>query len=384
MQFLASLLFAWLVSHCLNLLGLRPFHRLPKDTHWTLRARAIQPARNAVFLNTLTVMFLTLGLVERLFGRADTSSLLPIGVLLGTVLGMEVLSRATYPEYSWWKWFSTTIPQTLLAFVPWVPLVVGFTLMPWYLDSEAWIIIAVTTALLLGYLLGGWLWIQKKIGYFVPANAELSSEVTGVAARMGMPPPAVFTYESPVANALAVVTNHTVLFASRTLEILTPEQVRLVAAHECGHLSESRSVRTARVVFGLWTLVFLFIRPMHIAMGIGWTLFVIVMTWLIQHKAKQTLGAKMETRADQAAIAFSPEEQIAYANALCRMHESSLVPAVMRGKGLPHGHLYDRMLAAGATPDFPRPEPAGRVPVWVSILVIAAWFAFGLLANKGD
>lgn len=85
----------------------------------------------------------------------------------------------------------------------WAPLVIDLPFMPWHLDSEAWLIIAVTTVLLLGYILGGCLWIQRKFGYFVPANAELSSEIAGVAARMGMSPPAVFTYESPIANALS-------------------------------------------------------------------------------------------------------------------------------------------------------------------------------------
>jgi hypothetical protein len=40
----------------------------------------------------------------------------------------------------------------------------------------------------------------------------------------------------------------------------------------------------------------------------------------------------------------------------------------MPGKHLTHPHLYDRMLDAGVTPDFPRPAPAKRT-AWTSTVV---------------
>jgi hypothetical protein len=39
------------------------------------------------------------------------------------------------------------------------------------------------------------------------------------------------------------------------------------------------------------------------------------------------------------------------------MYEGNLVPAVLRGRRLTHPHLYDRLVAAGLAPAYPRPAP---------------------------
>jgi hypothetical protein len=44
--------------------------------------------------------------------------------------------------------------------------------------------------------------------------------------------------------------------------------------------------------------------------------------------------------------------------------------AVMPRKRMPHPHLYDRLVIAGITPDFPRPKPPARWGSKVAMLLI--------------
>jgi hypothetical protein len=52
---------------------------------------------------------------------------------------------------------------------------------------------------------------------------------------------------------------------------------------------------------------------------------------------------------------------------LARLHEDNLVPAVVAQQHSTHPHLYDRLIAAGVTPDFPRPPAAAKM-AWHGLL----------------
>jgi hypothetical protein len=72
-----------------------------------------------------------------------------------------------------------------------------------------------------------------------------------------------------------------------------------------------------------------------------------------------------EQRADRAesdAIA----DATAYAKSLTTLHQANLTPAVMPGKQT-HPHLYDRLLAGGVQPDFPRPRPPSRAKPMLAV-----------------
>jgi hypothetical protein len=76
----------------------------------------------------------------------------------------------------------------------------------------------------------------------------------------------------------------------------------------------------------------------------------------------------MEIRADKAAIENQLDTAV-YARALAHMYEANQMPAVMPRRSLgPHPDLYDRMLEAGLTPDFPKPSPPKRRASLVSLL----------------
>jgi hypothetical protein len=89
------------------------------------------------------------------------------------------------------------------------------------------------------------------------------------------------------------------------------------------------------------------------------------------------LSRQLERRADRLATERETREG-AYARALRKISEVNLTPLVEPGKGGTHPHVYDRLVAAGAPPDFPRPAPPSlartRLAGLAAILVlVAAW-----------
>src|SRR5262245_57240378 len=82
---------------------------------------------------------------------------------------------------------------------------------------------------------------------------------------------------------------------------------------------------------------------------------------------------RLEHRADRIARDAQPGEG-AYARALARVHEVNLSPVVAPGKGSSHPHLYDRLMAVGAPPDYPRPKaPSARRLHLGRAAVVSAW-----------
>lgn len=87
----------------------------------------------------------------------------------------------------------------------------------------------------------------------------------------------------------------------------------------------------------------------------------------------------MEKRADQFAIESEFINPEVYARALERLYQTNQMPAVMpRRSNKIHPDLYDRMLAAGVTPDFPKPQPPSRLS-WTSYMALAGLFALPVL-----
>jgi hypothetical protein len=88
---------------------------------------------------------------------------------------------------------------------------------------------------------------------------------------------------------------------------------------------------------------------------------------------------RLETRADAMAKGNEAETG-AYAQALLKLYTDNLLPAVSARKRATHPHLYDRLLAAGVTPDFPRPAPALSMSWNGWVFSLLAGFLFGIFA----
>ena len=178
-----------------------------------------------------------------------------------------------------------------------------------------------------------------------------------------------------MANAIAFVLERKIGVTDAALATLDDDQLAAVCAHEMAHLAEPRRVILARAsgafLLGLYiALIMASVRPILGSFGpdgmlwgiIAAFLFLIVGVLLLKR-----LGRKMEIRADSHATGWEPSPGT-YARALERIAQVNLVPAVMGSRRNVHPDLYDRMIQAGVTPDFPRPA---RPPRWAFVLGLA-------------
>ena len=218
---------------------------------------------------------------------------------------------------------------------------------------------------------GLWMWIGEKLGVFVLAKeSDLISEIAHrTSQRMNVSCRKIWILRSPVGYAAALTVTHDLIFSEGLLNAHSNEEIAAVCAHELAHLSESPSIHQIRLVHSFGWFPFVFARPVfHI---FDW--FGIALLWLpsaFLGLGLRGLTRKMEVRADSAANE-NQEASGVYARALERLYRSNHVPAVMPSSRLTHPHLYDRLLAAGITPDYDRPMPPNKLD-WTSGLIIFA------------
>jgi Zn-dependent protease with chaperone function len=168
-------------------------------------------------------------------------------------------------------------------------------------------------------------------------------------------------------SAFALPYTGDLLFSDRLLDTHPDEEIAAICAHELGHLGESKWIRAARLLGLLFVVPWLFVRPIALTWGIGGVFAAGLLSWFISDAAHR-LGRRMEQRADRIGRE-NESESGAYARALARLHEVNLVPAVMPMRRL-HPDLYDRLLAAGVQPDYPRPEKPEKSSWHLPILCV--------------
>ncbi len=191
------------------------------------------------------------------------------------------------------------------------------------------------------------------------------------------------------ATALAFPFGRVVAVTDTALNACADEELGAVCSHELAHLNEPRRIHFARLAGQFAWLPLFLLGPLQGALGAGRGLLVGAGGCLLAHVLVRRMVLALEKRADVAAKAHEGEPG-AYARALEKLHEINLMPAVMRSWLPTHPHLYDRLLAAGITPDYPRPKPPSRwrAKVALSCLLFAAvfcaimWMGFALAVQS--
>jgi Zn-dependent protease with chaperone function len=245
----------------------------------------------------------------------------------------------------------------------------------------AWLVALV--ALLAGFWLpkGGWLWLwlplvaallyaistgvtyrpARAFGLVVPARhavvraverarSELPTSVQGVEELTWLMP-----------NALAFPLLGRIAFTQACADALDEDALSAIALHELGHLNEPKSLRWFRPLLALSLLPVAAVTLLsngHFELLLGLVLFSLLLV---------VFGLRLTRRLEQAADAHAAEYSRVYASALESLHRAAGIPAVT-SKRTSHPSLYDRMLAAGAVPSYPRPKPPRTGVVWLSLI----------------
>jgi Zn-dependent protease with chaperone function len=337
-----------------NWLALIPWRR-SRGQHWTERARQYHPARYAAASN--------LWALPAVFAMAsvllwpETASRWPavaFVVCIGTILGTIPMTREVFPRIPMRELLHQVFVGWALQFVQWFIFLGAVAWMPEQFNLQVLPIVASVVTLLFFWSRSLWLFAGLQFRYIGPAPERLQRIVRDTAARMNLPVPATYLLESPIAQAYAMPDTRRLLFSRRSLELLSDDELASVCAHEMGHLTESRSQYGRRYLIWLVWLPWLLLKPMVHAWGLIGFLVLLANTMTLPAVCRR-FSHKMEERADKMAASTQTDPGV-YASALLRIYEDNLAPAVVAKEQLTHPHLYDRLLAAGVTPDFPRPK----------------------------
>lgn len=364
-------------------LALVPWRR-SAGSHWTERARLLWPARRVQ-----VGMSVALGSTAVILGALDhqdevIGSLSFLGIACGYLGGSFFSTREIEPRYRFLVWLNEMFWALLVQFGIIGILFALMATMPNTLGPADWLRVALGFLGMAVIATGLWLPLFKLFPRKAePEEARLNAIVKEVSAQTGVTPRWTFYGKSPQARAGALVYLRSLVVTSRVMEILDDEELRAVLHHEMAHLREGLVVRLSRLLPLAGFAVFVFIPPVLHHHGFGGFMLLALCPFLCG-RLSRAIARRMEQQADDAAIHGA--DPVKYAHALEKFHEANQIPAVMRSNTMVHPHLYDRMLAAGVTPDYRRPDRPGPMawPGWAVLLVPVVLFAMFMTERVSD
>jgi Zn-dependent protease with chaperone function len=364
------------VTFVLNWFSLIPWRR-NTDKHWTEQARLLAPASAAARSNLL--MIPAVFMLTTAMACPEARSLwLFMGVLsmAGAYSGTLFFDHEIFPRIPMPDLSRQVLINWLVRFWIWFVFISAAVLMPDEFNLKAWGIAGTVAVLWMLWTHAGWFWIGKKLGWLRPAPERLSKIAGDVSSKMNIPCREVFVMRSSLSQAYAFPRKSALGFTDRLLEILSDDEVGSICAHELAHLTESKAVRFSRSLRSLVYMPWIFFNPLMHTFGI-FPLFGLIFIIVGAPRIYSKISRKLESQADYLAKANEGNGGT-YARALARIHEDRLIPAVTSKKNNTHPDLYDRLLAAGVTPDFPKLPPPGHM-AWHGI--IFAMLAGGLFGG---
>jgi Zn-dependent protease with chaperone function len=337
--------------------------------HWTERARLLWPARR-VLAGVTVACLISAGMLSSLVKLPWSDAAVFWPAIPGCLVGSFFFTREIEPRYTFPKWLHETFWQVLVQFGVLGIFIWLLHTMPNVMQLHDWLRFALGMLAVIVILTGLWL---PVLYFFLKAkkspDLRLERLVDEKAAQTGIRPWRVYYGESPLARAAALSYLRSLVFTSRVLDVLDDDELRSIILHELAHLRENLAISLSRLIPVLSLMLITFIHPLMHHMGTAGLFWLVVVILLLLKLAKR-IARRMEHHADDAAIQGTADAAI-YARALEKIYQANQLPAVMRSNNMVHPHLYDRMLAAGVTPDYPRPQPPGRMawPGWAVFLI---------------
>lgn len=344
---------AFLLIAAANWIGLAGW-RKSAGRHWSDRARVLWPIRRSAAILTLYIP-LILAAATLSYRETTLAGLIPswLAASAGAVGAGWFLTREIFPHARLRPWLHDVAVGWVLRNGIWLALVGIAVSMPDHFGARTWLTLAGAFLLMVAWPSLA-LRLLRIAGVIRPAGERLRRIVISRTSAGSPKIRGIWQAGGLIANAFALPLTGTLLFHNRLLEILDDEEVASIADHELGHLAESPRIIAARYLGSMAVLPILLIRP---AMALwefpGMVLMFIVM--FVWSRLAQRLAHRMELRADSAATGRQAAAGV-YARALAKIYEANHLPAVT-AKSMTHPSLFERMTAAGVTPDFPRPAP---------------------------
>jgi len=367
----------------MNGLAAIPWRRL-SGAHWSERARLLFPVRRSAAANLIFIPGICAAASAAAFPDAPISLLWwAVAAFPGAIFGTFPLNREILPHLTFRDWLHEVSAAWLFRILRVAVFIGAAFAMP---EDWSWrqaVIVLGVLALQSALIWGGSIWIAARLRLISPPPERLTGIVGQVAQKLSADRPRLWLLHGTTSNALAMPLTRTLLVSERLLATCSDAEVAAICAHEFAHLAESRGVLVVRFFGALAMYPYLFFRP-ALAHFEGFGILGMTLASLAIATILGKVSRRMETRADTFASAQEGESAQVYARALARLYEVNQMPAVMPGKRQIHPHLYDRLLAAGVTPDFPRPK-APHIGNWSSMmlgLLLAGLVAFAAIKRS--
>lgn len=380
--FLASVL----ISRAAVAIMFRPLASCPAEP-WTERARYAFAARYAAGFLAMMLPAATAGLSGLVHGPLSPLPAPALAVLTAGAALVPALAAARALEVrlnckaaSFRSWLRGSLAFWLVLVPHLFVVLVAAVLMPRSWNVAAAGTLAVTVVLVWLTSRGGGLWVAMRLGLIRPATERLQGIVDRTAERVGFRPRVSWELAWDRPNAFAFLVPQAVIFTDGALLHLDDAELEAVCAHEIGHLREPPHVHRARRASAFLYLPLAIAQPVVSQWGI---LALGSMFWLmlLGLGAYARWSRRLEMDADAAGHA---DEQVegALARSLERIHRVQLIPAVLGARGNSHPDLYDRMVAAGVPPAYPRPERPPKRRLVLTLLVAPAVLMAVLITLK--
>jgi len=227
---------------------------------------------------------------------------------------------------------------------------------PGHFGAITVLVLIVETALLFLAMKGAGIWVAARLGLVRPADERLSRLAAEVADATGVTLRQSLILDGPGYNALAFPSSQQIGVTRLALDALDDDELRAVIAHELGHLGDRRSFGAVWAAALPMLVAISAIRPIVFEWGLPAFLAVLSASLLAAIAVKRR-QRRMEEHADD--VSRDACDPAALASALERFYRAQLAPAVVGGKRI-HPDLYDRMLASGVEPSYPRPARPPR------------------------
>ncbi|MHB8417834.1 MAG: M48 family metalloprotease [Myxococcales bacterium] len=351
--------------------------------HWTERARRASTVRStlnetagAVAAISGVLAYQNVGPAS-LFGPGAIGLACCVAAIAGHQLAVRPGLRRLMPERPPLG-VGPLLAQTLLV----RPLVLLLLVVPFATGSALDLRTAVTgasTVLAIAVCVpGGQLRLARLLGVPLDPSAKLRAALERATAGAAVHPRFVAELRLGVFNALALPLGGALVVSRELVDLLDEDELAAVCGHELGHLAEPRSMSLFRAavnttLLGACVLAppLLLTRRWAALAGLGAVFLAVVL--LFRPRARVA-----EVHADETAHR-GPHASGVYARALEKIYRANLVPAVMAGRRQAHPHLYDRLLADGVTPNWPRPAPPSKgraraILAGVSVLAFVAGY----------
>jgi Zn-dependent protease with chaperone function len=341
--------------------------------HWTERARAIYPSRRAIGAITIfaPVFF---GMLCWMAG----GELLPlsrwtmgfVGCLISFVfvhLAAFLVEQRIRPRLTIARYARAIVLHLFVVGWLLLPAVLVFVLSGENIDGRFFVACFVGLAVAIGMQRVGILRAAPRVGLAREADERLRAIMDRAAEMAGTRPDWVGILPLSQANAFADPIHRHVLFTSGALEGMNDGELEAIALHELGHLDDARSFKQARAMLIALLLLLGASRPLFAEFGLAGFLSFLALAALAI-----ALNSRRRRRGEESADRHAHGhlgDPYDYAVALERLYEINLAPAVLGHKLATHPDLYDRQLAAGYTPLYPRPNPPSTLRNLVGIVV---------------